>query len=1283
MAIRDSTSQVDLFAAFGNAQPANPFLFRDGQFVTGANLSWNKSKHSFRGGIEWNHALINHFQPQGGTFQQARGAFQFNGNVTSQQGSTPAYQNQWADYLFGLPNATGKSRPLSNPNTLRWSQWAFYLQDHFQVSPNLTLAVGVRWEYYPFGYADNGKGLRYLDLKTGNILIGGFGNVPRNDGIDTGSGRFLPRVGLNYRIKNSTVLRAGYGQSADPNNWRYFRNAYPAVVIDNNIPGSSADFIPVASLTGLNGAGLGGGSYTVPTGVVLQPLPDLSSGSIPIPTSVNTTTIQNPFRRGYINSFNLTAQQEWKGYVLDVGYVGTMAVRPLTNMNVNPSLPGTGSAGGLLSQALGKNFTSTINALVPFKNNYYNSLQSKVTHRFSEGSSFGVGWTWSRATDFSDNEDLSSLSFPHPSFVQKNYGPAGFDRTHNIEIYGVFAAPFGKGHRWLQDGVAGQILGGWLINPIISKMSGVPFTVSAGGSLNANGSGQTADLVGTYRLTHGRPPRTGKTCAHDDLSCHYFDPTAFAAPVITSNANAHYGNTNRNEFRGPGYFNMNLSLLREFSIKEKVKLTIRADAFSLTNTPHFANPGASCPASAVIPNSQVCSLGPVPTTPSSGDTGFGVVTGAAQPGGFFGPDPGNRTIWLGANVKDSSMRSMTCPDDGQKPLPMCDSAALSFVAVVYKGGAGRIAPFRFLVATLNTSGDIPCAFGSASYCFPLSFCSQPPSIAARRLLDLRRPERRPSKSADRGLSIPHLEKRGSATQLIVDGNPFLVLGGELHNSSSSSLAYMEPVWPRLTAMHLNTAVLPIAWETIEPQEGKFDYTVLDGLLKGARQNNLRLVLLWFGAWKNTYSSYVPAWVKTDTDRFPRVQTSDGRDTERLSPFSGTVREADAKAFANLMQHLRAVDGEKHTVLMMQVENEVGVIPQSRDHSAVANASFGALVPAALMSFLEAHRATLNPEFRAAWEDAGGKTAGTWQEVFGKSPLTDDLFMAWQYATYIEAITAAGKAQYSLPMYANAALIRPNYEPGQYNSGGPLPHSADVWHAGAPSLDFLSPDIYFNDFVNWAGQYTHADNPLFIPEAQGGAAGAANVLYAVGGLSAIGFSAFGIDDQGNAPLDLVGITSPTEHPDNGALGSAYGVLTELTPLILERQQKGEVSAALIEGEAQRSARLSIGDYTANITRAGGGPGAGAGSRVGAMFLQTGPNEFWVVGSGDAQITFSTDKPGLPLVGIESIDEEFARNGKWEARRRLNGDENSQGQALKLYPGDLAQGRIYRVRLYRYR
>jgi beta-galactosidase GanA len=352
-----------------------------------------------------------------------------------------------------------------------------------------------------------------------------------------------------------------------------------------------------------------------------------------------------------------------------------------------------------------------------------------------------------------------------------------------------------------------------------------------------------------------------------------------------------------------------------------------------------------------------------------------------------------------------------------------------------------------------------------------------------------------------------------------------MLAGELHNSSSSSIQYMAPVWPQLAAMHLNTVLAPVAWETIEPEENRFDFSNVDGLLAGARNSHLKLVVLWFGAWKNTYSTYVPAWVKTDIMRFARVATRDGRDTERLSPFSAAVRDADAQAFAHLMRHLRDVDAAAHTVLMVQVENEVGVIPEARDHSPVAEAAFVAAVPPTLVHFMQQHRAVLDPQFRAAWEDAGARTAGGWQELFGSGPVTDDLFMAWQYATYIEQVAAAGKAQYPLPMYANAALIRPNYLPGQYNSGGPLPHSMDVWHAGAPSVDFLSPDLYFNEFAQWAGWYARPGNPLFIPETQGGATGAANALYAYGHLAALGFSAFGIDDQDNAPLDLAGVTAP--------------------------------------------------------------------------------------------------------------------------------------------------------------
>lgn len=639
-------------AALGNAQPANPFLFRDQQFVSGANLTWVKGKHSLRGGIEWNHTQLNHFQPQGGTFQEPRGSLEFNGYVTELKGDTPDWANSWADFMLGLPSTTGKARALFNPNALRWSEWAWYLRDQWQITPKLTLNAGVRWEYYPFGYSDNGKGLRLLNLNTGKVAIGGYGSVPLDDNMDTGFGQFLPRIGLAYRLTNSTVIRGGYGMSADPYTWHVLRNAYPSVVLDTNIEvtGNTADYVPAASLTGLNATGLGGGAYSVPVGIALSPLPDITSGIVSLPTNATTTTFANPFKRGYINSYNVTVEHEFiKNLVFTTGYIGTYAVRPVVNLNANASPPGTGPAGGVLSQRYGATYT-TVSELIPFKNNRYDSLQSKLTYRMAGGSSAGFAWTWSKAIDYADNEDLSGLAFPYPTDWQMDRSVANFDRTHNFEIYGVFALPFGRDQHWARSGAASWLLGGWLIDPVISKMTGLPFTVTAnGGNLNAFGSTQTADLVGHFHLTGGKPPRTGQTCLESDLSCHYFDPTAFAQPGITCSTlpcaagttPSHFGDTGRNQFRGPGYFNMNLSVLRDFRMTERFTLEVRADAFGFTNTPHFNNPNTGCPGS-----TGTCVTGSQ-TSPSN----FGTITSTLSPGGFFGPDPGNRTIWFGATVK--------------------------------------------------------------------------------------------------------------------------------------------------------------------------------------------------------------------------------------------------------------------------------------------------------------------------------------------------------------------------------------------------------------------------------------------------------------------------------------------------------------------------------------------------------------------------------------------------------------------------------------------------------
>ncbi|MBE3134196.1 MAG: beta-galactosidase, partial [Acidobacteria bacterium] len=344
-------------------------------------------------------------------------------------------------------------------------------------------------------------------------------------------------------------------------------------------------------------------------------------------------------------------------------------------------------------------------------------------------------------------------------------------------------------------------------------------------------------------------------------------------------------------------------------------------------------------------------------------------------------------------------------------------------------------------------------------------------------------------------ALPHLAKRGTATQLVVDGAPFLILGGEIGNSSGEA-GYLRPFWPTLQAMKLNTVLAPVYWDLTEPGEGQFDFSQVDGLIRDARAHQTRLVLLWFASWKNSISCYAPAWVKTDTRRFPRARDRAGRSLDILSSFAAANQTADARAFAALMRHLREFDGEHHTVIMAQVENEIGMIPEARDRSVVADELFAKPVPPALVEYLRRRDEQLAPELRALWVAQGRRSTGTWEQVFGPGPAADEIFTAWHFASYTQAVASAGKAEYGLPMFVNAALIRPGYLPGQYPSGGPLPHLIDVWRAAAPAIDFLSPDIYFPNFAEWCRRYTRSENPLFIPEAQRTSDASVNVLYAV-------------------------------------------------------------------------------------------------------------------------------------------------------------------------------------------
>ena len=485
-------------------------------------------------------------------------------------------------------------------------------------------------------------------------------------------------------------------------------------------------------------------------------------------------------------------------------------------------------------------------------------------------------------------------------------------------------------------------------------------------------------------------------------------------------------------------------------------------------------------------------------------------------------------------------------------------------------------------------------------------------------------------------------------RLIVDGKPWLILGGELANSSSSSRAYMAERWGKLRALHLNTVLTPVSWELIEPTEGKFDFSLVDGLIADARAHDLRLVLLWFGSWKNSMSTYVPAWVKHDSTRFPRARTADGKAVDILTPFSPTTAAADARAFEALMRHLAEAD-QARTVIAIQVENEIGMIPEPRDHSALAEAAWKQPVPKGLAG--------------------AGKS---WTEAYGAD--ADEAFMAWGFGRFVEQVASAGKRAYPLPLYLNAALPRPNAMPGKgYPAAGPLPNLAQVWRAAAPSIDLIEPDIYFPNFVEWTRNYATLPQPLFIPEANnaGAAESPANALFAIGQLGAFGFSPFSIDK-----LDPI---------QGKSLSDLYVLLKKLAPLILERQGTGRIAGLRAPISFDGKADLADQGFTMaeeRMTARFIDPWTPRDKQQpethGAIVLDLGGDEYLVAGRG-VTITFAP-ADGNGASGIERIDEGDFVNGQWVPGRRLNGDESHQGRHLRLPPDGYS---IQRIKLYHYR
>jgi len=410
--------------------------------------------------------------------------------------------------------------------------------------------------------------------------------------------------------------------------------------------------------------------------------------------------------------------------------------------------------------------------------------------------------------------------------------------------------------------------------------------------------------------------------------------------------------------------------------------------------------------------------------------------------------------------------------------------------------------------------------------------------------------------------LPQLVAKDARHALLVDGAPFLILGAQCHNSSAWP-ALLPKVWPAVEYLHANTLEAPVYWEQLEPEPGRFDTSVVDALVRQAREHHVRLILLWFGTWKNGSSHYLPLWMKRQPERYPRLIGKDGRRVDSPSPHAAATLEADVRAFRALMRHLKEVDAER-TVILVQVENEPGTWGSVRDYSPAAQALFEAAVPAELLRAL-------------------GKTGatGSWTTVFGAD--ADEFFHAWSVARFVGQVAAAGKAEYALPLYANAALRDPIDKPpaGSYESGGPTDNVLAVWKAAAPAIDILSPDIYMSDGARYRRVlelYRRPDNPLFVPE-NGSTPEYARYFFAALGQQAIGWAPFGVDytSYAHAPIGAPRHDEETLAPFALNYRLAGPIARELARLSFE----GRLRAAVEEKE-EHSQTIDLGRWQAVVT-----------------------------------------------------------------------------------------------------
>jgi len=551
------------YTDIGTQGNSTALRYKDWQYEIVGNASWTHKSHTIRFGVDIERIALNHYEATSGP-----GVFNFTGGATALNGGpSPNQFNSFAQFLLGVSSSVAKEELPFDENQLtsRQSTYSFYVKDGWQATRNLTVSAGLRWDFFPLGTRKS-TGLGRYDFNTNVLSICGQGSVESDCGYSINQKNISPRLGLAYRISNSFVIRAGYGLNYDP---------YPLAFVRNMLTNYPNDLL----LT-LNPANNFQTVTDFKTGIPAVVVPDISSGSINVPAPYAVRSLADPYERGYVQSWNLTVEKEfWHGFVGQVAYAGTRQLKISQTLDLNAGqILGAGTAGQPFFAKFGRTVQTAV--LTPVGRNQYDALQTRIHRRFSNGVQFSAGYTFSKAIGICCDElsdSTPAIQIPSLLYLARALEP--FDRTHNFNMTVVAELPFGKGKRWLTDGWAAALAGGWTINGLMTSYSGRPFSVSASdASLSAPGNVQRANQIKPDVQIFGN---IGATVS-------YFDPLAFA-PVTTPT----FGTVGYNTLRGPNATNLDLGLFRSFSLTERWKLEFRAEALNFTNSPHFGLPNGN------------------------------------------------------------------------------------------------------------------------------------------------------------------------------------------------------------------------------------------------------------------------------------------------------------------------------------------------------------------------------------------------------------------------------------------------------------------------------------------------------------------------------------------------------------------------------------------------------------------------------------------------------------------------------------------------------------------